>query len=128
MSSESPRRPRALPSRPDLRHLKDQAKDLLRAGGVRSLAAALFQIARDYGFASWPKLKEYVESMKEGGRLKGAIDVNELGVVRERMWGKPAVHGAPLGYNKNGPLTWAAECRGVAPSAERLAIIRWMLE
>ena len=40
----------------------------------------------------------------------------------------PALHQAPLGYGKNGPLTWAAECRGVPCSPERLAIARWMLE
>ena len=46
-----------LPERPNLRHLRDQAKDLVRTGVAPALANAQFQIARLYGFASWPKLK-----------------------------------------------------------------------
>ena len=37
-----------LPERPNLRHLKDQAKDLLKTGAAETLAAAQFQIARLY--------------------------------------------------------------------------------
>ena len=83
---------------------------------------------REYGFASWPKLKQHVESLAEVGQLKQAIDANDLDRVRELMTRNPTLHSAPLGYNKNGPLTWAAECRGVQCSPERLAIARWMLE
>ena len=54
---------RSLPDRPDLAHLKHQAKDLLKGGQDDSLAAAQLQIARDYGFSSWPKLKRHVESL-----------------------------------------------------------------
>src|SRR5439155_8059315 len=35
---------------------------------------------------------------------------------------------APLGYHRNGPLTWTAECRGADPTPERLALARWLLE
>jgi ankyrin repeat protein len=46
------------------------------------------------------------------------------------MTRNPALHRAPLGYNKNGPLTWVAECRvpRAAPSEARLAMARWMIE
>src|SRR5258708_25457027 len=74
---------RELPNKPNLEHLKNQAKDLLRnvqqgdpAAAERfrflasfstpeslKLADAQHVIARDYGFASWPKLKEHVESL-----------------------------------------------------------------
>jgi hypothetical protein len=58
--------PRDLPDRPDLEHLKKQAKALLRELRQRdanaSLADALHALARDYGFASWPKLKAQVAS------------------------------------------------------------------
>ena len=42
----------------------------------------------------------------------------------------PALHQAPLGYGKNGPLTWVAECRVPwgPPSAERLEMAKWMIE
>src|SRR5438477_73675 len=52
----------SLPARPSLRHLKDQAKDLLKTGAAKSITDAQFKIARLYGFASWPKLKAHVES------------------------------------------------------------------
>ena len=82
---------KSLPSRPDLDHLKHQAKDLFDAchagtpeafGRLRSfhpkfadmgpgdfastkvsLADAQLVIAREYGFESWPKLKRHVESL-----------------------------------------------------------------
>ncbi len=81
---------RHLPSHPDLQQLKQQAKDLLRAHRDRSiqaiqrmkefhpryrrasdveiagahlkLADAQLTIAREYGFASWPRLKAHVEN------------------------------------------------------------------
>ena len=119
----------ALPERPNLRHLKDQAKDLLRSGGAKSIAAAQFQIARSYGFASWPKLKAHVESLQEVGQLKQAIDHNDLDRVKALMTRNPALHRAPLGYGKNGPLTWVAECRvpWEPPSPVRLEMARWMI-
>jgi hypothetical protein len=74
---------RELPAKANLEHLKGQAKDLLRKlqqgdaaamERVRSLvsfsaptslklADAQHVIAHDYGFSSWPKLKERVESL-----------------------------------------------------------------
>jgi ankyrin repeat protein len=84
---------RPLPPRPDLDHLKHQAKDLrdghaagdadalrrlgefhprLRGESADAIAAmklaqadALLTVAREYGFASWPKLKRHVESLDE---------------------------------------------------------------
>jgi hypothetical protein len=68
--------PSLLPERPDLDQLRHQAKDLLRAatsgdaravGRIRAvaepliLASAQLAVAREYGFASWPRLKTEVE-------------------------------------------------------------------
>jgi hypothetical protein len=130
MPDESPSLPRALPERPDLRHLKDQAKELLRAGGAATLAEAQFAVARQYGFASWPRLKEHVERLHEIGLLKHAIDTNDLGAVRTLMTRNPELHRAPLGYGKNGPLTWVAECRvpWEAPGPARMAMAQWMID
>ena len=118
-----------LPDRPNLRHLKDQAKDLLKTGAAATLADAQFQIARLYGFASWPKLKAHVESFEEVGQLKQAIDSNDIGRVQSMMTRNPALHRAPLGYGKDGPLTWVAECRvpWEPPSPVRLAMAEWMI-
>jgi ankyrin repeat protein len=66
-----------LPARPDLDHLRRQARDLLRAArggdaaaadrvaavsGRLNLASAQLAIARDYGFPSWARLKADVET------------------------------------------------------------------
>jgi ankyrin repeat protein len=130
MSTDSPEQPRALPGRPNLRHLKNQAKDLLKAGDAESLTGAQFKIARLYGFASWPKLKAHVDSLEEIGQLKQAIDTNDLERVKSLMTRNPALHRAPLGYKDNGPLTWVAECRvpWAPPSPERLAMAEWMID
>jgi ankyrin repeat protein len=121
---------RSLPDRPNLRHLKDQAKDLVKAGSATSITEAQFTIARLYGFPSWPKLKAYVDSFDEIGQLKDAIDSNDLARVKNLMTRNPELHQAPLGYRKNGPLTWAAECRvpWEPPSVARLAIATWMIQ
>ena len=121
---------RPLPDLANLRHLKDQAKDLLESGAAQSIAEAQFQIARLYGFASWPKLKAHVDSLKEIGQLKRAIDANNVERVKALMTSNPELHRAPLGYGKNGPLTWVAECRvpWAPPGPERLAMAAWMIE
>ena len=57
---------RDLPVHANLDHLKKQAKELLRElqqhnpGAI--LADAQHQLAREYGFASWPKLKSHVDA------------------------------------------------------------------
>ena len=45
------------------------------------------------------------------------------------MTRNPELHTAPLGYGKNGPLTWVAECRvpWEPPSPARLAMAAWMI-
>ena len=130
MPTDSPGQPRSLPERPNLRHLKDQAKDLLKSGAAKSLTDAQFRIACLYGFPSWPKLKAHVDSLEEIGQLKQAIDINNLERVKDMMTRNPTLHHAPLGYGKNGPLTWVAECRvpWAPPSPERLAMAEWMLD
>jgi hypothetical protein len=131
--------PRPLPDRPNLRHLKAQARDLLRAGDATSITDAQFKVARLYGFPSWPKLRAHVESLDDAGQLKTAIDRNDLKRVTMMMTRNPSLHRAPLGYGKDGPLTWVAECRmprgwrdlvgrreSVSPA--RLEMARWMIE
>jgi hypothetical protein len=58
---------RNLPPHPNLEHLRKQAKDLLhelkQENPALQLADAQHALAREYGFASWPKLKSYVESL-----------------------------------------------------------------
>jgi ankyrin repeat protein len=70
---------------------------------------------------------DFLESI---GQLKAAIDTNDIEHVKALMTSNPELHTAPLGYAKDGPLTWVAECRipWEPPSPERLALARWMIE
>ena len=97
---------RELPARPNLEHLKKQARKLLReflqddpaavdrfreaavaapAGSAPRLADALHVIALEYGFDSWPKLKARVETLAEdpAEALKAAIRADDAALVRE---------------------------------------------
>jgi hypothetical protein len=71
-----------------------------------------------------PELPEELEQLKQ------AIDANDVERVCSLMTRNPALHRAPLGYGKDGPLTWVAECRvpWEAPGGARLAMARWMIE
>jgi hypothetical protein len=104
-----------LPERPNLRHLKDQAKDLLKAGHAQSLSDAQLQIAREYGLSGWSKLKAHLDSLEasreEAEKLVNAIDRNNLPLVQSMMLRNSALHKAPLGCAGDGSLTWVAECR-----------------
>jgi ankyrin repeat protein len=51
---------RQLPERPNLEHLRNEAKELQRSLSIK-LSEAQLTLAREYGFASWPKLKRFVE-------------------------------------------------------------------
>ena len=78
-----------LPDHPSLRHLRDQAKDLVRSGASPTLADAQFQIARKYGFPSWPKLKHHIDGLKVASQLKQAINTNNLARVEELLTANP---------------------------------------
>jgi ankyrin repeat protein len=73
--------------------------------------------------------RELPENPELVGQLKLAIDAKDLDEVKRLMTLHPELHRAPLGYGSNGPLTYAVEWpRRVALTAEKMAILRWMLE
>ncbi len=96
---------RRLPQHPSLEHLKKQAKVLheqLASGNPTAherfhallsravpsdpqLADAQLALAREYGFASWAKLKAHVESIAADppAELVAAIHANDAGLVRD---------------------------------------------
>lgn len=95
---------RQLPAKPNLEHLKKQAKELLQdfelgkpaatelLGSVASrpkLADAQHVIAREYGFAGWAKLKEHVESLVRtlmpAELLTAAVRANDATRVRSLL-------------------------------------------
>ncbi len=66
----------------------------------------------------------------EAAKLKQAIDLNDLARVIAIMARNPELHRAPLGYGKDGPLTWVPEGRvpWEPPGPARLAFAKWMIE
>jgi len=102
---------RELPERPNLDHLKNQARTLLReclaadaaatgrfgALGVEwaepKLADALHVIAREYGFNTWPALKLHIEVHSTEGieALIAAIKANDARLVREVLARNPSL-------------------------------------
>ena len=80
-----------LPERPNLRHLRDQAKDLVRSGAAPTLAAAQLKLARDYGFPSWPKLKQHVESLEQAGELRQAIKRHDMPRIDALLTANPSL-------------------------------------
>ena len=81
-----------LPDSPTLRHLKDHAKDLHKAGAAASITDAQFKISGLYGSASWPKLKVHIDSLEEIAQLKQAIDTNDIDRVRRVFCPRPTFH------------------------------------
>jgi ankyrin repeat protein len=113
---------RELPAKPNLENLKKQAKDLLQAlqeGDATTaelfrslpsaekerlkLADAQHVIAREYGFASWPKLKQHVESLtlarKPAEKLSAAVRGSEAAEVARVLENHPE-----LKEQINGPM------------------------
>jgi len=82
---------RTLPARPNLEHLKNEAKQRLealrRARPTTKLTEAQFELARDYGFASWRELKAEVE--RQAGSQPGASIVGDW--IRAEDDGPPRV-------------------------------------
>jgi uncharacterized protein (TIGR03067 family) len=68
-----------LPARPNLEHLKKQAKSLLaKRGKPFKLADAQLEVARSAGFANWPKLSRHVDQLRslEGEWMFLALEVD----------------------------------------------------
>ena len=104
---------RELPARPNLEHLKKQAKQLLReyvqgeaaaiarfrdaevsfAKSAPRLAGALRVLAREYGFENWTKLKAHVLTLCDQpiAALQAAIKANDASLVRIVLARHPAL-------------------------------------
>ena len=67
---------RSLPARPNLEHLKNEAKQRLDAlrltQPAAKLAEAQHQLAREYGFANWRDLKADIERRADGAAAPAA--------------------------------------------------------
>ncbi|MEM1213613.1 MAG: ankyrin repeat domain-containing protein [Planctomycetota bacterium] len=117
--SVPPRVFRPMPERPDLEQLKKQAKELLQAfaGGQPvavqeveryfhvgadhplTLAEAQLVLARAYGYASWPKLKAYVDGVNKQA-LVDAINAGETEALRGMLRRRPELAAATTGVGE----------------------------
>ncbi len=136
--TRQPAAARTLPGKPNLDQLKKQAKDLLsafRAGEPAAIAEvrahyaapqtealqlsdAQLVIARSYGFASWPKLKAFVDGVTIK-RFMAAVNAGEVETVRAMLRQRPElVHMDTAGNNEHRGLHYAVLQRD--PSMVRL--------
>ncbi|HET9424535.1 MAG TPA: ankyrin repeat domain-containing protein [Gemmatimonadaceae bacterium] len=91
---------RSLPGRPNLDHLRNEAKALLRTLRERDPATKLTdaqrQLSREYGFPTWAKLREFVlKFARDGGpetvnRVLSAIQSQDLEGALEILREHPA--------------------------------------
>src|SRR5690349_13348275 len=76
---------RTLPAHPNLEHLKNEAKQRLKALRAQDpraqLTEAQLAVARDYGFASWRALKIHVDAVT-AGRVFAAARAGDAETVR----------------------------------------------
>jgi hypothetical protein len=120
-----------LPDRPDLDQLRRQARELhhaasdgdaraLRrlgqAAGAVTLSAAQLTIARDYGFASWPRLKAEVERRRAAldGFLTAEAEDLISGQYRDRPRLRPVLDEVLAALPALGPVT--VQARGTIVS------------
>ena len=88
--SPSAHRTRALPERASLEHLKNEAKQRLKAlrrqDPQAKLAGVQLALAREYGFASWRRLKAHVDQIdparRERKRVFDAARAGDVATVR----------------------------------------------
>ena len=99
-ASASP--PPPLPESPNLDWLRKQAKrrldELRKSDPSVKLADAQFDLAKQYGFASWRALKQHVDSLTIDGRLFNAAGKGDLATLSMLLDAHPQklhVHKAP---------------------------------
>ena len=75
-----------LPDKPSLEWLRKQAKtrlaELRRANAGAKLTEAQFEIARQYGFASWRALKSHLDSLSIEGQIIETARKGDAGALR----------------------------------------------
>jgi ankyrin repeat protein len=108
-----------LPAAPSLEQLRTQAKDLVREHRSGSepllLSDAQRLVAREYGFASWPRLKAYVDRVTANGPGLAHAFVDEIGYYEDRAEGLRSVVASGL---ENGIAVVRAHHPGLAGASD----------
>ena len=130
MSSTPQGSPRQLPEHPDLRHLKDQAKDLLKSGSSDVACQGTIADCPAVWLCELAQAQSPHRIIANGRAAQAGYRRQRLRAGQATDDSQPGAASRPLGYGKNGPLTWVAECRvpREAPGEARLAMARWMIE
>ncbi len=98
---------RRLPRQPNLEQLRKQAKDLMGGWPGFTLTEAQRELARAYGFPSWPKLKAFVDGANVA-RLADAVNAGDLATVRKLIQARPELVGMDMaGDNEHRALHYA---------------------
>jgi ankyrin repeat protein len=84
-----------LPPRPSLEHLRKQAKARRRERAI-GLSRAQLEIAREYGFESWPKLIHHVQATTLDG-MERTLVLADVGALSRSLQAEPGVATAPIG-------------------------------
>jgi hypothetical protein len=132
----------ALPGRPDLDQLRRQARELLRAAAAndeealrriravsdkQTLSAAQLAIAREHGFASWPKLR--AEVLRHGAEPDAGSQV-DAGPGDPKSWQEMRAWCARLLQARTGQdvLAWNERIAAAAPRvrAGEPALREWL--
>lgn len=116
---------RQLPSRPDLEQLKRQAKELQQSAGV-PLHEAQTRLARQYGFASWNKLRQEVQARRDD--FYAALELGDAAAVAARLENEPSLATKPGGPRGWLPIhyichTELGDKEGLAEIARRLIAV-----
>ncbi len=116
-----------LPDRPDLDHLRDQARDLIRAAragdaealdrlravsGDLKLVSAQLAIAREYGYPSWAAIKKAVEHRTRAGSRAAPLEPTGSSTVEANGRADPEAYLRRLAERE----MLADESRETAPS------------
>jgi ankyrin repeat protein len=86
---------RRLPRQPNLEQLRKQAKDLQAGWPGFTLSEAQRELARTYGFDSWPQLKAFVDGANVA-RLAEAVNAGDLATVRKLIKSRPELVGMDM--------------------------------
>jgi ankyrin repeat protein len=118
----------------NLEQLRKQAKERVREGRAAKLSEAQFELAQEHGFASWPKLKEYVSRLGAEqpfhtdidyyeGRADGIATVDGVSIAEARLdlarrhgfpsWSRLRRHVAALADGSEQPTPFMLAYRAV---------------
>jgi ankyrin repeat protein len=84
-----------LPQRPSLEHLRKQAKARKRERAI-ALSQAQHELAREYGFDSWPKLVHHAQATHLEG-IERALVLADQAALADLLRAEPAAVTAPVG-------------------------------